>query len=129
MPPWKTNLSLSGQNENIHLPSDFIAQRFSGNNSDFLTYPLVCVEIKGQPCVILLNDNFRRFLDGLSPDTTLENDSVLLQIRPFCATNVYAIDKNSLNFANFGTICKIYKDYLQKIKITMVETLYSPFDK
>lgn len=62
----------------IDLPSDFVAQGLSGNDCDFLTYPLVCVKIKGQPRVILLNNNFRRFLDGLSPDTTLGDEEVLL---------------------------------------------------
>ena len=54
-----------------HLPSNLIPKLLAGNDGDFFTYPLVGVEIQSETSVILLNNNPRRFLHGLGPDTTL----------------------------------------------------------
>ena len=54
-------------------PSDFVTEGLGGNDSDFLTYSFVSVEVKSQSSVVFLNDNLRRLLDGLSPDTTLKS--------------------------------------------------------
>jgi len=54
----------------IYIPSNFIAQLFTGNDRNLLTYPLIGVEVQSQTCVIFLNNNPRRFLDGLRSYST-----------------------------------------------------------
>lgn len=53
--------------------SDLVAKGLAGNDSNLLAYPLVGVKVKGQPCVILFNDDPRGLFDGLGPDATLQN--------------------------------------------------------
>jgi len=51
-------------------PSDFVLEGFARNDSDFLAYPLVGVEVQGQSSVIFLDDDPSGLLDRLSPNTT-----------------------------------------------------------
>ena len=55
----------------FYLPSDFITQRLAWNYSYFLTYSFICVKIKSQSSVVLLNDDTSGFFDGLCPYATL----------------------------------------------------------
>lgn len=55
----------------MYLPGNLVAQRFAGNDSDFLTYPLVCVEVQGKTWIVLLDNELRGLFDRLCSDTTL----------------------------------------------------------
>ena len=57
------------------LPSNLVPQLLTGEDGDFLTYPLVGVEIKSETCVVFLNDDLGGLLDGLGSNTTLELQS------------------------------------------------------
>lgn len=56
----------------MHLPSNLVAQGFARDNSDFLAYPLVRMEIQSETWIILLDDKLRGLFDRLRSDTTLQ---------------------------------------------------------
>lgn len=60
---------------NIYLPSDFVTQRFCGDNGDFFAYPLVGVEVQCQSSVVFFDDDPGGLLDGLRPYTTLNDNN------------------------------------------------------
>jgi hypothetical protein len=49
---------------------NLVLQGLGQNDGDLLAYPLVCVDIDGQPGVVFLNDQLRSLPDGFSPFTT-----------------------------------------------------------
>lgn len=58
--------------KHTHLPSDLVAQGFARNNSDFLAYPLVRMEVQGETWVVFLNNELRGLFDRLRSDATLQ---------------------------------------------------------
>jgi len=56
----------------MHLPGNLVAQGFARDNSDFLAYPFVCMEIQSETWVILLNYELRGLFDRLRSYTTLQ---------------------------------------------------------
>lgn len=57
-----------------YLPSDFVTQGLCGDDGNFLTYPLVGVEVQCQSSIVLLDDDSGSFFDSLRPDTTLNHN-------------------------------------------------------
>lgn len=55
----------------MYLPGDFIAQRFAGNDSNFLAYPLIRVKVQSKTRIVFLDNELRGLLDRLRSDTTL----------------------------------------------------------
>ncbi len=64
-------------------PCDLISQFLAGDNSNFLTDPLVGMEIKRKPRVIFFNDAARSSLHGLRSHTTLITKSSVLIERKY----------------------------------------------
>ena len=54
-----------------YIPSDFVAELLAGDDGNLLTYSLVDVEVKGEPGVILFNDDTGCLLHSLGPNATL----------------------------------------------------------
>jgi hypothetical protein len=52
--------------------SDLVAQPLRLNNGNLLTYPLVCVKVKSEAAVVLLDNDTRSLLHGLGAHTTLQ---------------------------------------------------------
>lgn len=53
------------QHPDMSSPGYFISQSLAGNNSNFLTYPLVGVKVVGKSCIVLLNNDPGGFLNCL----------------------------------------------------------------
>ena len=64
----------SGLLKTLHQVSDetgdLVPQRLGRDQGDLLNDLLVCVEVKGELGVVLLNDDLGGLLDGLGTDTT-----------------------------------------------------------
>lgn len=58
----------------FHPPCYLVAQRLAGNDGDFLTNPLVDVEVVAQAGVVLLDDDPGGLLHGLGPDAPLNTN-------------------------------------------------------
>jgi len=56
----------------MHLPGNLVAQGLARDNSDFLAYPFVCMEIQSETWVILLNYELRGLFDRLRSYATLQ---------------------------------------------------------
>lgn len=55
----------------MYLPGNLVAQRFAGNDSDFLAYPFVRVEVQSKTRIVLLDNELGGLFDRLRSDTTL----------------------------------------------------------
>ena len=59
-----------------HKTGDFVTERFARDDGYLLAYSLVCMEIKRQSSVILLDDDARGFFDGFGTYSTLELNTI-----------------------------------------------------
>jgi len=59
------------------VPSNLVPQPFARNDGNFITNPLVCVEVKGELGVVPLNDNLGGLLDGLRSNCTATQKFIL----------------------------------------------------
>lgn len=57
----------------MYLPGNFIAQRFAGNDGDFLAYPFISVKVQSKTWIVFLNNELRGLFDRLRSDTTLKS--------------------------------------------------------
>lgn len=55
----------------MYLPGNFIAQRFAGNDSNFLAYPLIRMKIQSKTWIVFLDNELCGLFDRLRSDTTL----------------------------------------------------------
>lgn len=56
----------------VDIPGDFVTQRLGGDDGHLLADTLVGVEVQTQSSVVLLDDDLGGLLDGLCPNTTLQ---------------------------------------------------------
>lgn len=54
-----------------YITGDLVSQPLSWDCGDFVADPFVCVEIKGEPCVVFLYHDLGGFLDGFRSYATL----------------------------------------------------------
>lgn len=65
-------LNFTKRKVKINSPSNFVLEGFARDNSNFLAYSLIRVEIKSETSVIFLDDDSSGLFDSFCPNATLE---------------------------------------------------------